>query len=343
MRSIKLITAVAAAAAWVSIPSLADASYGWRWPVQGRVVTPYRNGADPYAGGQHRGIDIAAPVGTPVVAAVGGTVAFAGVAGSSGLTVAVRTASDGLETTYLHLSSLAVRAGQRVGGGDRIGAVGVSGRRSVEQPHLHFGVRDAGQRHAYRDPLDFLPAPPASEPERPAPHAAPVPVPASAPRVPALVPLRSGPATAPAMRAPRLAPLPSLGRLPAPYAAARPRWTSGATGPATAATPERPGAHVEGRAPGVVPAPHATHQRPSVLLEAGPHADSGPSTRAAPDVERHAGGAAPVHGIDVGWLVACIGLVAVATLLGRPAAPRGTIERTQHRIAALLRPLLGRG
>ena len=41
----------------------------WSWPVQGEVITQYRNGADPYAGGQHRGIDIAAAAGTPVVAA----------------------------------------------------------------------------------------------------------------------------------------------------------------------------------------------------------------------------------------------------------------------------------
>src|SRR5436190_756585 len=41
----------------------------WIWPVRGEVITPYRNGADPYAAGQHRGIDIAAPVAAPVVAA----------------------------------------------------------------------------------------------------------------------------------------------------------------------------------------------------------------------------------------------------------------------------------
>src|SRR5687768_9858596 len=68
-------------------PAWAD----WIWPVRGEVVTTYRNGADPYAAGQHRGIDIAADPGEPVVAAVGGVVRFAGTAGSSGLTVAVRT------------------------------------------------------------------------------------------------------------------------------------------------------------------------------------------------------------------------------------------------------------
>ena len=86
------------------------AQASWSWPVRGDVITPYRNGTDPYAGGQHRGIDIAAAAGTPVVAAAGGEVRFAGTAGSSGLTVSVRTA-DGFDTSYLHLSAIAVRAG----------------------------------------------------------------------------------------------------------------------------------------------------------------------------------------------------------------------------------------
>ena len=48
------------------------ANAGWTWPVDGEVITPYRNGSDPYAPGQHRGIDIAAPVGTAVRAAAAG-------------------------------------------------------------------------------------------------------------------------------------------------------------------------------------------------------------------------------------------------------------------------------
>ena len=47
----------------------APAQAAWIWPVRGEVITPYRNGSDPYAAGQHRGIDIAAAVGTQVVAA----------------------------------------------------------------------------------------------------------------------------------------------------------------------------------------------------------------------------------------------------------------------------------
>src|SRR5215203_7077685 len=149
----------------------APAEAAWLWPVRGEVITQYRNGSDPYAGGQHRGIDIAAAVGTPVVAAAGGEVRFAGTAGSSGLTVSVRT-GDGFDTSYLHLSSLVVRAGADASAGERVGAVGTTGTRSAAQPHLHFGVRETGTRHAYVDPLSILPpasTPPWSEPPRPAP------------------------------------------------------------------------------------------------------------------------------------------------------------------------------
>jgi Peptidase family M23 len=154
------------------------ASAEWAWPVRGEVITPYRNGTDPYASGQHRGIDIAAATGTPVLAAASGEVRFAGTAGSSGLTVSVRTADGRYDTSYLHLSSTSVREGESVAAGQRLGAVGITGTRSAAAPHLHFGIRDAGSRHAYHDPLGFLPPPTAFEPPRgaPAPEPSPVPV-----------------------------------------------------------------------------------------------------------------------------------------------------------------------
>jgi hypothetical protein len=127
--------------------------------VRGEVVSVFRTGPSPYAAGQHRGIDIEAAAGTPVVAASAGTVRFAGVAGSSGLTVSLRTADGRFDTSYLHLSAMAVRAGDTVTQGGTIGAVGSTGRPSAPTPHLHLGVRDAGTRHGYRDPLAFLPPP----------------------------------------------------------------------------------------------------------------------------------------------------------------------------------------
>src|SRR5262245_55254085 len=105
------LAAVSVAIAFLAAPATARAA--WVWPVSGDVITPYRNGTDPYASGQHRGIDIAAPIGTPVVAAAGGEVRFAGMAGSSGLTISIRT-GDAYDASYLHLSSAAVNAGARV-------------------------------------------------------------------------------------------------------------------------------------------------------------------------------------------------------------------------------------
>src|SRR5438874_2843432 len=192
MRPLALTLTVALASLLLFAPP-ASAGSDWRWPVRGPVITPYRNGADPYAGGQHRGIDIGASAGTPVIAASAGTVTYAGLAGSSGLTVAVRTGDGRFDTAYLHLSSIKLEKGDRVAPGDGIGAVGTTGRRSAVEPHLHFGVRDAGSRFAYHDPLDFLPVAPPSPPS-PAPRSLPVPVgvPAGPRLAPAPAPNPSG-------------------------------------------------------------------------------------------------------------------------------------------------------
>jgi hypothetical protein len=228
--------------------------------VSGEVITPYRNGTDPYASGQHRGIDIAASAGTPVRAAAPGDVLFAGTAGSSGLTISIRT-TDGYDTSYLHLSSLVVRVGARVGAGDRIGAVGTTGRRSATQPHLHFGARDAGTRHGYHDPLAFLP-PAAGTPRSPGapPAAAPEPAPAPPAAAPAPVP-RSAPAAQPAPTArpaPRRAPAPRH----APHTAPAPRHAPH-TAPVPRHAPRAAPVHAPAHAPGHAPGPsHALRAMP---------------------------------------------------------------------------------
>lgn len=131
-------------------PSIAA---GWPWPVDGDVLTPFRNGSDPYAAGQHRGIDIAAAVGTPVEAVAGGEVTFAGRLPDSGDCVTVDTGR--YLVSYLHLASIAVKRGARTGAGALLGTVGTSGKRSVAQPHLHLSVRLAGNG-TYVDPLPLL-------------------------------------------------------------------------------------------------------------------------------------------------------------------------------------------
>jgi murein DD-endopeptidase MepM/ murein hydrolase activator NlpD len=162
------------AAAWASAVAPARAET-WTWPVHGHVLSAYVNAGGPYATGQHRGVDLAAPLGAPVLAATGGEIRFAGPVGSSGLTVSIRAADGRFDTSYLHLATATVRAGQGVAPGDRIGTVGRTGRRSSAAPHLHFGVRDAGTRR-YRDPLDFLPPPGLRDAPRGAPLAVRAPV-----------------------------------------------------------------------------------------------------------------------------------------------------------------------
>ncbi len=109
----------------------------------------------------HLGVDYAAPAGAPVVAVAHGTVSRAGVAGDAGRLVAVRHAS-GYESMYLHLSSIAVRVGQRVAQGDLVGRVGSSGLSTG--PHLDYRLRKNGvyvnpiTEHRRMPPGDPIPA-----------------------------------------------------------------------------------------------------------------------------------------------------------------------------------------
>jgi len=122
----------------------------WRWPVDGPVTSMF--GA-PRAHGRraHTGIDIAAPPGTPVLAARAGRVTFAGRKGSYGRLV-VLDHGRGFASWYAHLSRITVRPGQHVETGTVLGRVGTSG--NANGPHLHFEIRRRGRP---LDPLVFLP------------------------------------------------------------------------------------------------------------------------------------------------------------------------------------------
>jgi murein DD-endopeptidase MepM/ murein hydrolase activator NlpD len=95
----------------------------------------------------HTGVDYAAPTGTPIRSVGDGTVEFAGVQRGYGNVVEIAH-RDGKSTLYAHMSRIDVRKGQRIGQGDRIGAVGSTGWSTG--PHLHFEFRVNGVHH---DPL----------------------------------------------------------------------------------------------------------------------------------------------------------------------------------------------
>src|SRR5207245_2321251 len=97
---------VAAAAEAVAQP-VADGA-AWTWPVKGPVLQKFTMGADPYAAGQHRGIDIGATAGATVSSPVSGKVSFAGTVPVSGKCVTIQTA-DGYSVTLTHLGSMSVQ------------------------------------------------------------------------------------------------------------------------------------------------------------------------------------------------------------------------------------------
>jgi len=114
-------------------------------PLEGRVTSGFGSRRAPLRGAStdHGGIDIAVPIGTPVVAPADGVVEFAGPRGRGGNTVLIRHA-DGRVTGYAHLDTINVRAGDRVSQGTAFAASGNTGNSTG--PHLHFSARDAQGR-----------------------------------------------------------------------------------------------------------------------------------------------------------------------------------------------------
>ncbi|NES74197.1 MAG: M23 family metallopeptidase, partial [Okeania sp. SIO2D1] len=108
---------------WPSKGTLTS-GYGWRW------------------GRMHRGIDIAAPTGTPIVAAAPGVVTYANWnSGGYGNLVEIKHPNGSL-TVYAHNSQILVREGQKVAQGELIAKMGSTGRSTG--PHLHFEIHPTG-------------------------------------------------------------------------------------------------------------------------------------------------------------------------------------------------------
>ena len=109
------------------------------WPVQGRITGSFGERIDPFngEGAYHRGIDIQADYGTPILAPADGTVDFASFDSGYGRMVEIDHGHD-VATRFGHLSAFAVVPGQMVRRGEVIGYVGQSGR--ATGPHLHYEV-----------------------------------------------------------------------------------------------------------------------------------------------------------------------------------------------------------
>ncbi len=156
MRSILPFTLILSLFAAAPAPAIAPGVIpptAWTWPVVGPVIQPFDPPEDPYGSG-HRGIDIAVPVATSIVAPADGVVTFAGpVGGRLFLTI---DHGGGVGSTYSWLTSMLVRKGDVVVRGQPIALTGW-GHPNAPIPHLHFGVK---LNDVYADPLAYLePAP----------------------------------------------------------------------------------------------------------------------------------------------------------------------------------------
>ncbi len=122
---------------------------GYIWPTKGVLTSGYGR----RWGRMHKGIDIAAPVGTPVVAAAPGVVVSAGWnRGGYGNLVEIQH-PDGSLTIYAHNNRILVRRGQEVAQGQQISEMGSTGRSTG--PHCHFEVHPPGRGAV--NPIAYLP------------------------------------------------------------------------------------------------------------------------------------------------------------------------------------------
>ncbi|HYG67146.1 MAG TPA: M23 family metallopeptidase [Anaeromyxobacteraceae bacterium] len=113
------------------------------WPTRGWVTSDFGTRVDPITAARkmHQGLDIATPHGQPIYTPSDGTVVFAGTEGGYGK-VLVIDHGYGVKTRYAHLAEIFVKPGDRLSRGEKVGAVGNTGRSTG--PHLHYEVRVNG-------------------------------------------------------------------------------------------------------------------------------------------------------------------------------------------------------
>ncbi|EKQ71030.1 metalloendopeptidase-like membrane protein [Leptolyngbyaceae cyanobacterium JSC-12] len=131
------------------LPGAPSSIEGYIWPTRGVLTSGYGW----RWGRMHKGIDIAGPVGTPIVAAADGVVTYAGWnSGGYGYLVEIQH-SDGSMTLYAHNNRILVRVGQQVAQGQQISEMGSTGYSTG--PHLHFEVHPSGRGAV--NPMAYLP------------------------------------------------------------------------------------------------------------------------------------------------------------------------------------------
>ncbi len=108
-------------------------------PAKGWISSTFKHRKDPFTGKRkwHNGIDVSAPLGTPIHAPAKGVITYKGYRGSSGNLLEI-SHGNGIVTKYAHLDRFNVTKGQRVKRGDLIGYVGSTGRSTA--PHLHYEI-----------------------------------------------------------------------------------------------------------------------------------------------------------------------------------------------------------
>jgi peptidase M23-like protein len=307
MRFVSL--AVAAVVALAAAP----AATAWTWPADGPVVQGFALGADPYAAGQHRGIDIGGTPGDPVQAPAGGRVSYAGTLPHYGRSLTIRT-DDGWVVTLLHLGTLGVARGAVVSQGQTVATLGSSGEAEHEAPSVHLGIRHADDEHGYVDPVSLLPA----RPVAPSPVAAPAPPPAAAPV-----------AVAPG-------PVPVAAPTPPPTAAPAPEPAPAAPEPVVAAEPQAPAPMTEqAPVPAVEPAPVAVPLAPVVPVAAAPRAPARPRPPSPPPVTIHA---TPAEHAPTPVREARRRLPAAVPPRKATPAGRGVVRAPAHPVPAATRP-----
>jgi murein DD-endopeptidase MepM/ murein hydrolase activator NlpD len=117
---------------------------GMIWPIAGRVSQEFHGG--------HAGMDIFAPLGTPIYSALGGTVISAGFNNGGYGNLVIVSHGNGFTTAYAHMDQIIASVGQEVGAGTLLGLEGSTGRSTG--PHLHFETRVNGTAV---NPRNYLP------------------------------------------------------------------------------------------------------------------------------------------------------------------------------------------